>query len=743
MSRLLNIALFLGALSFAVIGATGVDLVGSRTGVGLIGLGVSGLLLTMVRLVKPGIEGRPWLIISVLLGGGYFIWRAMTAGPVGLAVPDLILMLVFLGIYLLVSSSGKGARPYWLSILAMLAVVNVGVAVAQAASGNTFYVWQAATEIGGFTGGLFGHYNAFASFLNGSVFFFLSYLFFGRNLLLRSGCGLLSVGLIVALVLSSSRGGWVSFIVGGSIWMVLVILYLRQRKSKMVGVAAIALVLLGVGGVVSSFWVVQKITDKRVEKYNDETGRTASGRAVTGEVVDGGRLAFQQMAFEVFLDAPVTGKGPRAFSYLALENWDPDSLELWMGDPEFAHNEYLQVLSDYGLIGFLIIILLVFVHGVLGVTSFLKGDQGDPVLSLWQVGAAGGLVAVLCQSYFSFLFHFPACVALVALQLGILVSRPVSTSRTATPAKASGRIVAVLGLGVAGGLLFLGGHLSLSYLRTGVADQELATAATNDDLLRGLDTLEDAGKLGWDPKIYEVVARRAMSEANAAVKRGQPAEAKILNLRAKAALESALKLNPHFSAALAGLPRVEDALGNHAAAEDGHQKAMKAIWARENSLRPHFHAARSSYLQALKSDDNAATLALLREAERRVLKRREILNKFRELPLEKELRLELEAWISSHEARRLFLRGNDVWMNARPRNPELAYALLLEAQKRYQRAEKVVSDKEPRWEKELEQLEINLGYLKAGQFLPAALSEEEIAEVIATEAGLDSAPTTR
>ncbi len=738
MSRLLNIALFLGALSFAVIGATGVDLVGSRTGVGLIGLGVSGILLAMARLVKPEIGGRLWLMILVLLGGGYFIWRAVAAGPVGLAVPDLILILLFLGIYLSVSSSGKGARQFWLSLLAVLAVANVGVAVAQAASGNTFHVWQAAPETGRFTGGLFGHYNAFASFLNGSVFFFLSYLFFGRNLLLRSGCGLLSVGLIVALVLSGSRGGWVSFVIGGAIWMVLVILYLVQRKSRMVGVASIALVVFGVGGVVSSFWVIQKITDKRIETYNKETGRSA-----TGGVRDGGRLAFQQMAFEVFLDNPVAGKGPRAFSYLALEKWDPDSLELWMGDPEFAHNEYLQVLSDYGLIGFLVIILLVFVHGVLGVTSSLKGDQGDPVLSIWQVGAAGGLVAVLCQSYFSFIFHFPACVALVALQLGILVSRPVSTSRTATPANAPGRVVGLLGMGLAAGLIFLGWNLSRSYLLAVKAGQEPATAATNDDLLEGLDALEEAGKLGWDPKIYEVVARRAMFEANAAVKRSEPEEAKVFNLRAKAALESALKLNPHFSAALAGLPRVEDALGNHAAAEEGHQKAMKAIWARENSLRPHFHAARSSYLQAFKSDNDAQALKFLREAERRMLKRREILNKFRELPWEKEFRLEFEAWIASHEARRLFLHGNDVWMNARPRNPELAYALLLEAQKRYQLAEKVVSDKEPRWDKELKQLETNLGYLKAGQFRPAPLTGEQIEEVIASEASLDSAPPTR
>lgn len=737
MSRLLNVALFLGALAFAVIGATGIDLVGSRTGVGLIVLGVSGIFLSMARLATPDLGGRLWLIVSVLAGGGYFIWRALSAGPVGLAIPDLVLMLVFFGIYLSVSSSGKGARQFWLSALALLAVTNVAIAVAQAASGNTLYIWQAGPAGSGFTGGLFGHYNAFASFLNGSVFFFLSYLFLGRNLLLRSGCGLLSVGLIVALVLSQSRGGWLSFVIGGAIWMVLLVFYLAQRKSKMVGLASLAVILLGVGGLVSSVWVIQKITDKRTEKSNQETGRSASS-----EVMDGGRLAFQQMAFEVFLDAPLAGKGPRAFSYLALENWDPDTLALWHGDPEFAHNEFLQALSDYGLIGFFIIIILVFLHGVFGVISSLKGDEGDPLLSVWQLGAAGGLVAVFCQSYFSFLFHFPACVALVALQLGILVSRPASKSQSSS-GRVSGRLVGVTGAVFAAGLIFLGWNLSRSYLLTKQADEKLAIADTSERVAKGLDILEEAGRLGRDPKIFEVVARRAMNEANAALKRSAPEEAKAFNERAKKALESALELNPHFSAALAGLPRVEDALGNHAAAEEGHQKAMRSIWAREVSLRPHFHAARSSYLQAFQSDDDARKLELLREAERRMLKRREILDKFRELPWEKKFRLEIEGWISSHEARRLFLHGNDIWLNARPRNPELAYAFLLEAQKRYQQAEKVVRDKEPRWQKELKLLETNLGYLKSGQFRPATLTQEQIDQVIGAEASLDSTSPTR
>ena len=84
----------------------------------------------------------------------------------------------------------------------------------------------------------------------------------------------------------------------------------------------------------------------------------------------------QQMAFEIFLDSPVLGQGPRSFSYLSLENWDPDMLWIRIGIPDFAHNEYLQVLSDYGAVGFLIIIVLLIAHGVLGTFQIIGNHDG-------------------------------------------------------------------------------------------------------------------------------------------------------------------------------------------------------------------------------------------------------------------------------------------------------------------------------------------------------------------------------
>ena len=738
MNRLSNWALGLCAAFFVIIAATGIDLITSRIGVGLVGLGVALCVVSILRLVNPPQSSRPWLTIFSLLGAGYLVGRALMGGPEGLAVHDIALVLSAIGIYLSVTSTGRGVRGFWIILLAILVALNVGLAISQSVLESPFYFWQPGGSDESHAIGLFAHYNAFASFLNGTVFFFLSYTFFGRNVAARWACALLSLGLIVTLVMSQSRGGWLSFVVGGSLWMVLLILFLKQRRSKLLGIISIAVVLLGVGGIVSSVWVVQRITEKRVEKYEENTGRK-----VEAKVSDGGRVAFQQMGFEIFLDSPVVGGGARAFSYRALEKWDPDTLELWMGDPEFAHNEFIQLLSDYGLVGFVLVLALLFIHGILGVINLVSEDDRDSGLSIWQLGAAGGLVAMLCQSYFSFIFHFPACVVLCAFQLAILASQSKEKPNNRPVFRFTELVIGIGGLGVAAALAFLGINFFKGYLLSKEAVQKLTAAESVEDVFTGLETLEKAGDRSWDPKSFEIVARRAMLEANTALQGNDPAVAEKFNLRAKAAFERSLELNPNFSAALAGLPRVEDALGNHAAAEEGHQKAMKLIWAREIKLRPYFHAARSSFLQALKSDNDAIALDLLREAKSRILKRREILEPRRELDEEKEIRGIIQAWLNYYEGRAIFQRGNDIWINAKPRNPELALAFLLEAQTRYQLSEELVKGKDPRWEREAKQLKFSVETLEAAQYQPVKLSEEQIGNAIEKEAVLDSNPTTR
>ena len=727
------------ALGFLLVAATGGDHVVGRTGLGLMALSLPLFLLSLTTLFSPETHARTWLSVVSVLGGAYFIWRAVSSGPIGLALPDIVLVLAILVTYQVVSMTGIGLKKSIIVVLAIFCAANTGVAIVQSVSGTSYFVWEEASNRVPQVTGFFGHYNGFASFLNGSIFFFLSLVFFGRARFVRISCGLLVVGMLAALVLSGSRGGWVSFVAGGVLWLIATNIWLIQRKSKWVGVSVLTSLALGVAGILTSVWMVQKLSENRVE-LSDEL---VNQREVV--VHDGGRLDFQQMAIEVFQDEPLWGSGPRAFSYASLQKWDPS--EFWIGNnpPDWVHNEYLQTLTDYGAVGLVIILVVLLLHGIVGCYSvFVDVDGGlDPVL---KVGALGGLAAMLCQCFFSFLMHFPSCAILAALQLGILASIPVAKRAKAGLAKVGIMSSGVLGIATSVSLVVVAVPVFQSFLLVLNANKILANVESVDDQIKALTILQEAGEVGRDPKIFEDSGRLAMTYAADAAKRKDRELAKSFNEQARKAFEAALSFNPHFPPAIAGLPRVHEALGNSHEANLGHEFAMKVLWSREHRLKPHFYASRSSMIEGYKAmakGDDGSALVHFGRAHERILKRREILDSNWERPEERSFREEIEGWIAFHEARRLFREGDRIWKTARPRNPGLAYALMLEAEKRYQLSGEVVRSKDQRWERQVKQLQSNMSVFKAGRQIPAKISEKEISRILLPEASLDSEPSTR
>ena len=147
MNRLSNWALGLCAAFFVIIAATGIDLITSRIGVGLVGLGVALCIVSILRLVNPPQSSRPWLTIFSLLGAGYLVGRALMGGPEGLAVHDVALVLSAIGIYLSVTSTGRGVRGFWIILLAILVALNVGLAISQSVLESPFYFWQPGVQM--------------------------------------------------------------------------------------------------------------------------------------------------------------------------------------------------------------------------------------------------------------------------------------------------------------------------------------------------------------------------------------------------------------------------------------------------------------------------------------------------------------------------------------------------------------------------------------------------------------------
>ena len=709
-----------------------------RVGIGMAALGAVLCLTALVAFLRHPGGGNPWVNALTMLGGVYFFTRAWAGGPESLATADLVVIMIGFGAYYGVSSGWTTGRNFWLGAIMAAAAVNVAVGLYQYWSPEAYYFWQRAAKGTQSVTGLFPNYNSFASFLNGAAFFALTYAFFGKKPLLRVLFAVASVGCIVGTVLSGSRGGWVSFVLGAACWIVVVLIYLKRERSRFFAPFLLVGVILVVAGGVTSIGLVRKLTEqRRVEKTEEQGAGESVEVDLSGE--DGGRLAYHQMAIEVFLDEPVIGAGPRAFSYRSLEKWDPDSLGLWNGLPVYAHNEFFQTLSDYGLVGGLILGVVLFVHVLLGFARLITGnDRKDDLI--WQLGALGGLTAILAQSFFSFLFHFPACAALLGLQLGVLGSRPVRTGRIPGRVATITASLIALCLGIA--LVWFGQEQGRSYQLVREGREQLAKAGTKEEIFSAFETLSEAAGLGKEPGIHGRIGRRSMELAEKAKLEGKGELAVDFNLRAKEAFESALALNPHHVLSVAGLPRVEDSLGNLEEANKSHEIAMEKLWPKEPILKAHYHAARNSYARSRSATGLETKYQLMLEARQRLDRRLEVLRRTWEQEPVKGFSQEVDSWITYFEAQLLFRKGFEVW-GGRPRNPELALAFMLEAQARYLRSKEAVAPGNPSWDAEVQKLDQGIATLKSVNIVPAELTREAVNKVLTGDPGLASGQPNR
>ncbi len=189
---------------------------------------------------------------------------------------------------------------------------------------------------------------------------------------------------IVALLLSASRGGIVSF----AFQMVILFLLLLVRRVSsrhMIGGGAVVL-----AAVMAVSWI----------GVNQVLARFAGGQAL--EATAGKRASMRQDTWRLFLDHPILGTGLGTFE-MVFPAYD----SLYDGKiVNHAHNDYLEVLAETGMVGglcclwFLGVVLL----------NALKGTA-ESEESFGSVLNLAGLVAccgILIHSLVDFNLHIPA-----------------------------------------------------------------------------------------------------------------------------------------------------------------------------------------------------------------------------------------------------------------------------------------------------------------------------------------------
>jgi O-antigen ligase len=228
---------------------------------------------------------------------------------------------------------------------------------------------------------------------------------------LRVLLGYAALVLLVGIAVTFSRGGWFSTLIALVVFFGVLMFQRNYRLPALV----FFILLVGTGTVVfpKSFVFQQRLK------------ALFSGE---GKVNDDARFTLWRPALEIAREHPWWGAGPAHFD-ACFPAYRPEVVQ---SRPDWVHNDYLNTLTDYGIVGVVLVgaawvLLGIGVRrtwrAVRGSQSELGGRSGSNKLAL-VLGVSVGLLALLCHSVVDFNLHIPAnailAITLMALLTGYL-----------------------------------------------------------------------------------------------------------------------------------------------------------------------------------------------------------------------------------------------------------------------------------------------------------------------------------
>jgi tetratricopeptide (TPR) repeat protein len=275
------------------------------------------------------------------------------------------------------------------------------------------------------------------------------------------------------------------------------------------------------------------------------------------------RLDLWEAAIAQWKLQPAFGTGSGTYLYYG-RRFRTSRMQL---DPVHVHNDYLQLLAEYGAIGEVTFLLFLGAHLCRGAETFSKlgtrriavsGRLPSNNLAL-MIGAFGALAAYGVHSFFDFNLHIPANVLLLAFVFAILAT-PASDREgdTVAPSFVLKRLVLP-----ALALLLLG--LSIRYVKSEAYAERARVALRDDRYLAATRWAEKAVQL--DDQNPETFFYLGESRVRSAEQLQNPAAATSFYRAAIEPFQRGSALAPNDETFLISLGRAYGAVGRFAEAE--------------------------------------------------------------------------------------------------------------------------------------------------------------------------------
>ena len=214
----------------------------------------------------------------------------------------------------------------------------------------------------------------------------------------------------VALLMTNSRGGLISL--GAEILFIAVMGFGIQRRNKKSSSIRHGIKSVAVRATLALGLVVALLGGLAALGGEDALNRVVG--TVNSEDPTTGRLHFWDVTVDIIKNHPIIGTGLGAFGVVYTGYDSRNGLYRL----EQAHNDYLQVLSDGGIVGALLGLFFIINLFRLG---FMRRESRDEFRRGVATGAMAGCFAVLVHSFFDFTLHTPAN-ALLFLVLAALAT---------------------------------------------------------------------------------------------------------------------------------------------------------------------------------------------------------------------------------------------------------------------------------------------------------------------------------
>ena len=268
--------------------------------------------------------------------------------------------------------------------------------------------------------GLSGNPGYFAGYLifplSLAISLFLAAKNRNRKILLLIGVLLMGTTLIVTL----SRSSYAAF--GLSLIFMFLLFLLARGKRFIIDNKKIFIFLLIVIILAVSLFIIPNPLNKLGITISQIKGSISITRLI--DVFSSGRrVAIRKFTGMMIKDHPILGSGIGTFKYNDLryqakffEQGDNRSIYPY-GVADKAHNEYLQLWAELGIIGLAIFLWLIIAYFNYGV-RYLKREKDEQKQGI-MIGMMGAVVAFLVDSYLWFPLHLSANLSLLWLFIGL------------------------------------------------------------------------------------------------------------------------------------------------------------------------------------------------------------------------------------------------------------------------------------------------------------------------------------